>query len=166
MRYSLGKVLLTVPPFHPSFYPALCVFSHPALPSPSNFRASYANLCYSIACALLISLAALFRARSLCFQWVADSLPKTPGVGVQTFFQFVSGTRGDRGGLCTTLMHSQVFQNQYLQKYMKTNDFNQLWNEHLRETGGRGQSDASEGDPPQSVAAGGERNSRGRLLLL
>ena len=56
-------------------------FPIPLLAGRSNFCASGANSCSSITCALLNSLAALFRARTLCFQQFADSFAKMPGWG-------------------------------------------------------------------------------------
>ena len=44
--------------------------------------AFFATLFFSVACTLLVSLAALFRPRPLCFQWFADSFAKCRGVGV------------------------------------------------------------------------------------
>ena len=43
--------------------------------------AFFATLFFSVACTLLVSLAALFRPRPLCFQWLADSFAKYRGVG-------------------------------------------------------------------------------------
>jgi hypothetical protein len=43
--------------------------------------AFFATLFFSAACTLLVSLAALFRPRPLCFQWLADSFAKYRGVG-------------------------------------------------------------------------------------
>jgi hypothetical protein len=75
------KVTLTVSPCRPSFNPPRDVFPHPLLANQLNFCASCANSFSSIICALFNSLAALFRARFLCFQQFAHSFTKTPGVG-------------------------------------------------------------------------------------
>jgi hypothetical protein len=70
-----------VSPCRPSFYSPREVFPHQFLANQLNFCASCANSFSSIVCALFNSLVALFRARFLCFQQLAHSFAKTPGVG-------------------------------------------------------------------------------------
>ena len=79
MRDSLVKVLLTASPFRPSFSPPLSMFSQPSNPCGQPRSVSLAVSWY---CALLNSLAALFATPILCFQQLARSFAKTPGVGV------------------------------------------------------------------------------------
>ena len=71
-----------VSPCRPSLYPPRDVSLHPLRANQLNFCASCANSFSSIICTLFNSLAALFRARFLCFQQFAHSFAKMPGVGV------------------------------------------------------------------------------------
>jgi hypothetical protein len=75
------KVLLTVSPSRPSFFPPAGVSSQPCLAIQPNFYPSGASSFLSITCRLLVSLCSLFGARFLCFQQVAASFAKMPGVG-------------------------------------------------------------------------------------
>jgi hypothetical protein len=72
-RSSLAGLL--VGRFSYSLLRALCACA-------SSRRASAANPLFSKACALLLSLCALFRARIICFQQLARSFAKIPGWGV------------------------------------------------------------------------------------
>ena len=58
-----------------------CLRTQRSVPAPTGSGCStfLATLLLPAACALLISLAAFFRTRSLCFQWFAHSLRKSPG---------------------------------------------------------------------------------------
>ena len=93
------KVLPTVSPFRPSFLPPVSVFSQQHLALLPNLHAALANSTLSVACRLLVPLASLFRARSLCFHQLADSFVKIPGVWVSR--RILRGTRG-RGTSATT----------------------------------------------------------------
>ena len=57
-----------------------------ALRFSTGHRSRVTSHVLSCACALFISLCALFRAPILCFQSFADSFAKTPGVGVEHLF--------------------------------------------------------------------------------
>jgi hypothetical protein len=73
------KVLLTVSPSRPSFYPRPAVFSQRF-----NFCGQPGSVSHAVSyyCALLNSLAALFATPILCFQQFAHSFCKMPGVGM------------------------------------------------------------------------------------
>jgi hypothetical protein len=70
------KVLLTVSPLRPFFLPQPRVYSQPSDFS-GLLRAVSHALSYS--CGLFFSLGALFRARFVCFQQLADSFCRMPG---------------------------------------------------------------------------------------
>jgi hypothetical protein len=77
----LGTLLLP----QPSVYSQLRVAIQP------NFYASGASSFLSLTCRLLVSLCALFRARVVCFQQLADSFCKIPGVGYPECFYGMPG---------------------------------------------------------------------------
>jgi hypothetical protein len=88
------EVLLTVSPFRPFLQQQPRVFSQQHLSLLPNLDAALANSTLSVACRLLVSLCSLFRARSLCFQRLADSFLEIPGVWVsRTILRDARGSR-------------------------------------------------------------------------
>ena len=100
-------------PCRPSLNPPRDVFPHPLLANQLNLCASCANSLSSKICVLFNSLAALFRARFLCFQQFAHSFTKTPGVGAGIPIRFGLSAGADAPGAAQPEEASSVYANTF-----------------------------------------------------